>query len=116
MKKSKQNLRNILENKILVNAVQKYIESSNTSWSRFISEIKTKEWIGSWKSNKVTCHINMLKGNPRARRISQLRTQFSTRLHSFQIAAASWGSRLPSLLTSYKFGSNYHPPLGLINH
>ena len=38
MKKSKQNLRNILENKILVNAVQKYIESSNTSWSMFISE------------------------------------------------------------------------------
>lgn len=37
-KKSEQNLRNILENKILVNAVQKCIQSSNTSWSSFISE------------------------------------------------------------------------------
>ena len=43
MKKSKQNLRSILENKILVNAVQKYIESSNTSWSRFLSETEKQK-------------------------------------------------------------------------
>ena len=62
MKKSKQNLRSILENKILVNAVQKYIESSNTSWSRFISETEKQNLYSSPMS--LTQYVTLNKFCP----------------------------------------------------